>query len=359
MLNQYGINGGEVLLFNWDPFCASEWRGGDFHKIFKNFVFGWWGINNRWPPEIYVIGDPEWASVEALKKTLEWMNTKYTILPNSGSFIIPNEAKIVLYRPWEPMEDNIIEAVADWVGNRGGKLMLLGRGVGYRFKDEYESPLLKRLIGAEDHIDGLCWNVYAHNPHKVNRHPWIERRPVSSSRPLSYRYALKVSKNWMELNTELIDELVSRVRAVLYRYPSIHRRYLSVAGIPDLETARAANQNWPGWIDKGILDYVNPMSYSQDMGVFEQWCERYYESGYMTAKTVFPGIGAHQLDEQGVEKQITKARDYGSFGQVLFFNRRDIPWEIMLHLGQTVYNTVVPPAYPIRREEKSFRGRCM
>jgi uncharacterized lipoprotein YddW (UPF0748 family) len=83
----------------------------------------------------------------------------------------------------------------------------------------------------------------------------------------------------------------------------------------------AVGQDWESWIDIGLVDYVMPMNYTEDMGVFNQWLTQQTRTRKQAMKIV-PGIGVtaaeSRLDSAQVIDQIQAARRAGCPGFALF-----------------------------------------
>ena len=83
----------------------------------------------------------------------------------------------------------------------------------------------------------------------------------------------------------------------------------------------SVGQDWVGWLDAGLVDYVVPMDYTEDAARFEELM-RQHASARSRARRTIAGIGVtaneSRLDARQVIEQISIARRYGLAGESLF-----------------------------------------
>ena len=83
----------------------------------------------------------------------------------------------------------------------------------------------------------------------------------------------------------------------------------------------SVGQDWVGWLDTGIVDYVVPMDYTEDPMQFEALL-RQHASVRSHARRTIAGIGVtaneSRLDARQVISQICLVRKYGLAGEALF-----------------------------------------
>ncbi|MBO7166499.1 MAG: family 10 glycosylhydrolase [Kiritimatiellae bacterium] len=113
----------------------------------------------------------------------------------------------------------------------------------------------------------------------------------------------------------------------------------SVAVLPLYPSCvKSVGQNWIEWMDKGYVDYIVPMNYSQDLKKYSQMLQ-VQTSTPERAKKVISGIGVtaneSRLNAVDVINEINKARQHGAAGVVLFDLNPTLTSEIlpMLSLG--------------------------
>ena len=80
----------------------------------------------------------------------------------------------------------------------------------------------------------------------------------------------------------------------------------------------SVGQDWPGWIDSGIVDYVVPMDYTEDMAKFEQFVDQHAESKARARKTIVGiGVTANEsrltLPEVINQMRVARRRDVAGF----------------------------------------------
>jgi uncharacterized lipoprotein YddW (UPF0748 family) len=83
----------------------------------------------------------------------------------------------------------------------------------------------------------------------------------------------------------------------------------------------AVGQDWESWVNIGLVDYVTPMNYTEDLGRFEEWITQQTRTRRQALRVV-PGIGVtaaeSRLDAAQVIDQIQAARRAGCPGFALF-----------------------------------------
>jgi uncharacterized lipoprotein YddW (UPF0748 family) len=103
---------------------------------------------------------------------------------------------------------------------------------------------------------------------------------------------------------------------------------VSAAVVPDDAAALSQKfQDWPGWLSRGILDAVCPMSYSTDERIFKRQVEvarAYVRSG----QALWAGVGAYRLDIRDTVERVRTARLLGASGVVLFSNESLAPGDL-------------------------------
>ncbi len=78
-------------------------------------------------------------------------------------------------------------------------------------------------------------------------------------------------------------------------------------------------QDWKLWCDKGYLDFVCPMDYSESDRQFDGWISS--QKAWAGKTPVYPGIGASTSSQMGADRvigQIKITRDHQTGGFVIF-----------------------------------------
>jgi uncharacterized lipoprotein YddW (UPF0748 family) len=120
---------------------------------------------------------------------------------------------------------------------------------------------------------------------------------------------------WRRFRVERMTRLMARLReAVRSERRSIP---ISVAAAPDpREAIEGRLQDWPRWLDAGVIDAVAPMAYTTEPARFaEQIAAARAAAG---AREVWAGIGAYRLSPSQTIANIATARRLGAHGVILF-----------------------------------------
>jgi len=102
----------------------------------------------------------------------------------------------------------------------------------------------------------------------------------------------------------------------------------------------AVGQDWESWIEIGLVDYVTPMNYTEDLSKFNEWLSQQSRTRKLAMRVV-PGIGVtaaeSRLDAAQVLDQIRAVRRAGCPGFALFDLDTTLRQEILpiLRMGAT------------------------
>ncbi|HNX69379.1 MAG TPA: family 10 glycosylhydrolase [Candidatus Omnitrophota bacterium] len=89
--------------------------------------------------------------------------------------------------------------------------------------------------------------------------------------------------------TELLEQLVKSARGIR---PGL--RVSATGCMPYARARHEAFQDWPSWIDRGIVDFITLMNYSPEPAQFERWNKQAKSKTIFAAK-VNVGVGAYKL----------------------------------------------------------------
>jgi len=93
---------------------------------------------------------------------------------------------------------------------------------------------------------------------------------------------------------------------------------ISAAVAPDEAQAVTQKfQDWPGWLESGLLSAICPMTYTPDSRLFRSQVEAVRDKA-VGGQPVWAGVGAWRLDPAGVVEKVALAREAGARGIVLF-----------------------------------------
>lgn len=111
---------------------------------------------------------------------------------------------------------------------------------------------------------------------------------------------------------------------------------LSAAVAPDEAQAVSQKfQDWPRWMESGVIAALCPMTYTPDSRLFAQQLEAVRERTG-PVRPLWAGIGAYRLDVAGVVEKVALAREAGAQGVVLFSHESFTPSDLRL-LGQQAF----------------------
>ena len=121
---------------------------------------------------------------------------------------------------------------------------------------------------------------------------------------------------WGNYRRTAVDALAVRLSgAARQARPGV---VVSAAVVPDQAQALYHRyQSWPGWIARGVVDAVCPMTYTPDTKIFRAQVEQ-ARTRLGTTAPVWAGVGAWRLPMASVVEKIRAAREAGASGVVLF-----------------------------------------
>ena len=125
---------------------------------------------------------------------------------------------------------------------------------------------------------------------------------------------------WIKWNARQVTALVAEIRTALKE--SGKPVVLGVDVFPDLETSKVLiGQDWGDWAAKGLVDFICPMLYTNNLDLFKEYMQRAIKiSGNRCA--VYPGIGvftAHnKITKDLITREVVISRKLGTKGMVFF-----------------------------------------
>ena len=152
--------------------------------------------------------------------------------------------------------------------------------------------MVGEIVRAYPGLDGVQFD-YIRYP---DSHPRYGYTPINMDRFKQTTGLAKIkegSRAWNDWKraqvTELLKLLIQKARAIR---PDIQ---VSATGCMSYERALyEAFQDWPSWVNSGLVDFVTVMNYSADPGEYKRWNE------FVTTKVrdlgrLYIGIGAYKL----------------------------------------------------------------
>jgi len=153
---------------------------------------------------------------------------------------------------------------------------------------------------------------------------------------------------WNQYRENLITEMVKETSKKLREIdPDL---LISADVIPGREEARyRALQNWELWLQKGYLDFVLPMTYTENL--FSELSSWIKEDREQISKALYAGISVFKLSSEQVIEQIKEINRINPNGLSLFAaaHLTDNDYQT---LGQGVFS--VPAQLPHRNKEESL-----
>lgn len=127
--------------------------------------------------------------------------------------------------------------------------------------------------------------------------------------------ALAAPGSYADYRREALTALADRLaKAARQQRPGL---LVSAAVVPDEASALGLKfQDWPGWVARGILDAVAPMTYTVDERVYR---EQVSQARSLVGKLpLWAGVGAYRLSLDATIERIAAARASGASGVLLF-----------------------------------------
>ncbi|MBQ3342807.1 MAG: family 10 glycosylhydrolase [Kiritimatiellae bacterium] len=120
-------------------------------------------------------------------------------------------------------------------------------------------------------------------------------------------------KNAAGVVSQFVAEARRRVRRPKWLTTAVYGRYPTCIA--------TVGQDWVGWLNAGVVDYVVPMDYTESFATFEELLRQHAASKSRARRTIV-GIGVtaneSRLDARQVMDQIGLVRRYGLAGEALF-----------------------------------------
>jgi len=138
----------------------------------------------------------------------------------------------------------------------------------------------------------------------------------------------KANSVWNDFRESLITKMVKETSYILKNEdPTIK---ISADVIPGTEEARyRALQNWKLWLDEGYLDFVFPMTYTNNLfSELNNWVKK---DRFKVDKAIYPGISLFKLTRKQILDQIETINEINPNGLSLF---------AAAHLNEEDYNAL-------------------
>jgi len=136
-----------------------------------------------------------------------------------------------------------------------------------------------------------------------------------------------------------IEQITSFVREIRNGIEEIRPGVLlSAAVLKDRDDGLRNGQDWVGWVEEGLIDFVVPMNYTDSPDIFYALLEEQMESA--GDFPVVAGIGVYSagctLSPEEAAEQAVLSSEAGSAGYALF------------HLNRSLMQEILPAAFPLK-----------
>ncbi len=128
---------------------------------------------------------------------------------------------------------------------------------------------------------------------------------------------LKYLEKWIDYKTEQIDLQIESIARRISLTDKGKRISFSAAVKPNAEEAYIEyGQNWVGWLNDGVMDFVVTMSYFPETDLVKSVLEKSLAN--VDRKKVIGGIGVYRLNPGETARQIRLMSELGLMGHCLF-----------------------------------------
>ncbi len=160
-----------------------------------------------------------------------------------------------------------------------------------RFPEEYHNS-----FGYDDYTVRLFKDKYGYDPHQI-------------------KSGSKETREWMQFREDLVTKMVILVsKKLLAIQPDL---ILSADVLPGVEEARFRTlQNWGLWLEEGYLDYVLPMTYTENL--FSELKDWLSGSEINREQLLYPGLSVFKLTPEQLLEQIELVNQLNPLGVNLF-----------------------------------------
>lgn len=136
----------------------------------------------------------------------------------------------------------------------------------------------------------------------------------ASARRDPLAHVSRYPERWLAFRQQRLTHLVGRLRAVVR--DALPAARLTTAVWPDGDDAIGRKmQNWPLWLETGLIDAVCPMMYTTSATTFAR---QLTDLRGQPAGRVWPGIGVYRIPANEAARRVAAARQAGFDGVLLF-----------------------------------------
>jgi uncharacterized lipoprotein YddW (UPF0748 family) len=288
-LNRLGE--GETLLINWQ----AERTGHPAVALFAKRMLERFGAQGK---AVYQIRNPETTArynLTSQQRGLEWLRglgCRPKAVEAGQTDAIPAGATVVLQGQYL-----ISPETATWLESHvaaGGRALFVDGPV-FAIKD----PSLQRVLG----VSGTA--RYFNALRTIEPAPGQDLIPTGP--PVDAALEAKRGEAWETFHREVVTDLVRQV----YRSAKALKPQAQVSAAVFANRAAADNvcQDWYGWLDEGIIDYVLPMAYGEDTAKLKDMLDEWRAADPEMAR-ILPGLSIYtRVDGKAVSRNLDLIRE--------------------------------------------------
>ncbi len=125
---------------------------------------------------------------------------------------------------------------------------------------------------------------------------------------------------WIKWNSAQVTELVKGIGQAVKNAGK--PMLLGADVFPDIETSDVLiGQDWGSWANEGLIDFICPMLYTNDTGLFRTYIRRAVDAANGNCK-VYPGIGVHtshnDITKELIVREVNITREEKTNGMAFF-----------------------------------------
>lgn len=288
-LNRLGT--GEALLFNWQ----AERTGNPAVTQFAARLLERFGATGK---TVYQVRNPETTAryqLTSQQRGLDWLRElgcRPQAVEAAKTDTIPAGATVVFHGQYL-----ISPETAAWLEGfvaAGGKALFVDGPV-----FAIQEPALQRVLG----MTGTA--RYFNALRTIDPAPGQDLIPAGP--PVDAMLEAKRGEAWETYHREVVTDLVRQV----YRGAKALKPQAQVSAAVFANRAAADNvcQNWYGWLDEGIIDYVLPMAYTEDNAKLKDMLDEWRAADPGMTR-ILPGLSIYsRADGKAVTRNLALVRE--------------------------------------------------
>lgn len=152
--------------------------------------------------------------------------------------------------------------------------------------------MVGEILGAHPRLDGIQFD-YIRYPDSHPRYGYTEINITRFKKATGLQTIEEESKIWKDWKRAQVTELLKLLVKTAHKI----RPTIQVSSTGCMSYSRAlyeAFQDWPSWINTGVVDFVTVMNYSADPGEYGRW-NAVAQSKVTDLHKLYFGVGAYKL----------------------------------------------------------------